>query len=363
MTNATPSRLPGAVLRLALIVLTITILYFGRALLLPLAVAGVLATLLSPIDDKLRSWGWPSKLAIAGAVSVLLLFFAILFAAIGQQARGFAENWPQTKERVNEQLDELKEKYKIEQFLPGNSGESASGEGESAPSGSGGEASTQAQSGSSPVGSSSILSFIGTTFGVLGDFFLMLIYVILILAQKERIRKFVIRRTPDKSRKATEKTLAESGAVVQKYLHGTLILIGTLAVLYSVGFLIIGLDYAILIALLVATLSLIPYLGNIIGGLFALALAFATGGDGAVLGVLITMTVAQLLENYVLTPLVVGDEVNINPLTTIVCVVGMSIVWGPVGAIIAIPIFAILRVVFQRIPGLEDYAYLMGQED
>ncbi len=124
-----------------------------------------------------------------------------------------------------------------------------------------------------------------------------------------------------------------------------------------------GLDYAILIALLVATLSLIPYLGNIIGGVFALALAFASGGDGAVLGVLITMSLAQLLENYVLMPFVVGDEVNINPLTTIVCVVAMSIVWGPVGAIIAIPIFAIIRVVCQRIPGLEDYAYLMGQDD
>lgn len=106
-----------------------------------------------------------------------------------------------------------------------------------------------------------------------------------------------------------------------------------------------------------------PYLGNIIGGVFAIALAFASGGgQTAVIGVLITMSVAQTLESYILTPLIVGDEVDISPLTTIICVVGMSIVWGPVGAIIAIPVFAILRIIFSHMEGMKDYAYLMGQD-
>jgi len=74
------------------------------------------------------------------------------------------------------------------------------------------------------------------------------------------------------------------------------------------------------------------------------------------------MSIAQVLESYILTPMIVGDEVSINPLTTIVCVMGMSLLWGPVGAIIAIPLFAIMRVVFSHIEGLRDYAYLIGQE-
>jgi predicted PurR-regulated permease PerM len=142
-----------------------------------------------------------------------------------------------------------------------------------------------------------------------------------------------------------------------------MILIGILSTLYSIGFLISGLDYAVLVAVLAATLSLIPYLGNIIGGLFALALAYSSGGDiSAVYGVLITMGLAQLLENYVITPMVIGDEVDLNPLVTIICVVGMSILWGPVGAIVAIPIFAILRIVCSHVDGLRDYAYLLGQK-
>ena len=61
-------------------------------------------------------------------------------------------------------------------------------------------------------------------------------------------------------------------------------------------------------------------------------------------------------------PIVVGDEVKLNPLATIVCVIGMTVLWGPVGAIIAIPVFAIIRVVFSHVPGLEDYAYLLDAE-
>jgi predicted PurR-regulated permease PerM len=74
------------------------------------------------------------------------------------------------------------------------------------------------------------------------------------------------------------------------------------------------------------------------------------------------MSIAQMLESYVLTPMIVGDEVSLNPLTTIICVVGMSILWGPIGAIIAIPMFAILRIVFSHVDGLKNYAYLIGQK-
>jgi predicted PurR-regulated permease PerM len=81
-----------------------------------------------------------------------------------------------------------------------------------------------------------------------------------------------------------------------------------------------------------------------------------------ILGILGTIAVAQLLESYILTPLIVGDEVDINPLTTIVAVIGFTVMWGPVGAIVAIPIVAILRVICQHVEGLEDYAYLLGQD-
>lgn len=402
-----PSNFPklnAAVLRLALIIGVVTVLYFGKSLLLTLTLAGLLAALVNPIDNFLRKKGWPASLGITVAVLTIVLFFAGLFLAVGQQAKNFIDNWEQTKQNLARQLTSLEEKYPVAQLLPdfgltqtaagsgGDVGGEAAGAKEglapgqnanpqsspqgddpslgntdSSPGGNGGSDSSQPTSGSTfgqfSQGNSQIISYLGSTFGILGDFLLMFVYIILFLSQKDRLYEFVLRRAPAEKRSLTRQTLDESTGVVQKYLRGRLILIGILSVLYSVGFLIVGVNYAILIAILVAILSIIPYLGNIIGGVFAIALAVAGGGGStAILGILITMSVAQTLESYVLTPLIVGDEVDINPLTTIICVIGMTILWGPVGAIIAIPVFAILRVIFSHVEGLRDWAFLMGTE-
>lgn len=328
----------------------VVILYFGKGLLLPLAIAGLLAMLVNPIDEKLRSMGWPDWASISAAFLVLLLFFGGLSAAVGKQALNFSDNWPQTKQKLSEKLNELRVETGLEGVIPQMDEEEKGKSGKNLLS-------------QLPFSSSGLLGFLGGTFGIIGDFLLMLVYVILLLSHKERLRSFILKRMPDQERGTTHQTINESVNIAQDYLRGRLMLIAILTVLYAVGFLIIGLDYALLIALLVAVLSIIPYLGNIIGGVFAAALAFASGGGGSpVLGVFITMAVAQGLESYILTPLIVGDEVDLNPLFTIIGVVGMTIVWGAVGAIIAIPLFAIIRIICSHIPDLRDYAYLLGQE-
>ncbi|MTB53617.1 AI-2E family transporter [Lewinella sp. W8] len=355
------------VLRIFLLIGIVAILYYGRSVLLSLSVAGLLAMVLNPLDEKLRSWGMGRNLSIAGAMLVLVLFFAGLFIAVGQQANQFAENWPEIERRIAEQVNTLKGELGLKtKDLTAEEGTSGGGSlittlGQQST----GEASTTGELvGAIPGGSSGVLSFVGSTLGVFGDFLLIMVYVVLLLSQKERLRGFAIRRAPPEKREEVGETIEESLDIVQHYLRGRLILIGILSVLYAIGFSVAGLDYAILIAVLAAILSIIPYLGNIIGGVIAVALAFAGGGGSqAIIGILITMSVAQMLESYILTPLIVGDEVEINSLTTVLCVVGMTILWGPVGAIIAIPLFAILRIIFLHVEGLEDYAFLLGQEE
>lgn len=344
------SKLTDAVFRLALLIFIVIILDYGQTLLLPLVVAALLALLLNPVQEKLKAWGVGNGLSIAGATLVLIIFFGGIFAAIGQQAADFGENWPETQEKLSVQLNKIRTDYDLQGIIPKLRVQDSQAGGEDLMK-------------KLPVTSDGIMAFLSGSFGVLGDFMLMFIYVILLLGQKDRLREFVLRVSPDEQRGITHRTLNESRDVVQKYLRGYVILIAILATIYSIGFFAIGMDYAVLIALLVAVMALIPYIGNIIGGLFAAALAFSGGGGmPAVWGVVATISAAQLLESYVLTPMIVGDEVSLNPLTTIICVVGMSILWGPVGAIIAIPLFAILRIVFSHIPSLQDYAYLIGQE-
>jgi predicted PurR-regulated permease PerM len=351
------SRLFGFVLRMALVIGVIVILYYGKGLLVLLVVAGLLAILLDPIDTTLREWGWKPGFAIAGAMFVLLLVFAGIFFAVGKQAARFADNWGEIEQRLSDQLERARAQIPM---LPGGSGQDTTSVS--------GIQDQRDDAGSSifselPIGTSQVTGVLSSTLSILGDFLLMLVYVVLFLSQKERLREFVLRRAPDERRGETHETINRTLQVAQKYLKGRLILILILTVCYTVGFMISGVNYAIVVSLLAAILSIIPYLGNIIGGLLAMAIAIASGGGSSViLGILGTMAVTQMLESYILLPLIVGDEVDINPLTTIVAVIGFTVMWGPMGAIIAIPVVAMLRIVLKHIRGMEDYAYLLGQE-
>ncbi len=370
------SKLTGTALRLAVVIGVVVILYFGKPVLLTLTLGGLIAVLLDPIDNKLRGWGWKPGLAIAGAVFVLLLVFAGLFFAIGKQATNFIDNWPQIEQRLGEQLQRIKEKLPVgaggetsdkqqasdqQRGTPG--GQQAASGGAPLPTTSGDGGTTGSVVNQLPINRGQITGLLSTTLSVLGDFLIVLVYVVLFLSQKERLREFILRRMPEEKRGLTHRTINESAAVAQRYLKGRLILILILSVLYTAGFLISGLEYAVVVAVLAAVLSIIPYLGNLIGGGLALAIALAGGGGTeAMVGVLITMAVAQTLESYILTPLIVGDEVDINPLTTIVAVLAFTVLWGAVGAIVAIPIVAVLRIIFSHLDGMRDYAYLLGTD-
>ena len=81
-----------------------------------------------------------------------------------------------------------------------------------------------------------------------------------------------------------------------------------------------------------------------------------------VIGIIISYAFIQFFQTYVLEPLVVGTEVNINPLFTIMGLVVGEIIWGIPGLMLAIPLMGILKIVFDHIPSLKPYGYLMGYE-
>ena len=146
-------------------------------------------------------------------------------------------------------------------------------------------------------------------------------------------------------------------------LVGKIILIGILAVLYAIGLSIAGVKYAIIIAVLAAVFSLIPYFGNIIGFVLAAALAIVSGGGlTSLAGVAITFTVAQFAESYILQPLVVGQKVNLNPFFTIIAVIAGNLIWGITGAVIAIPYLAIVNIIFDNIKPFRPVSWLISDK-
>ena len=87
------------------------------------------------------------------------------------------------------------------------------------------------------------------------------------------------------------------------------------------------------------------------------------GGATAILGVLIVFSITQFIESYILEPYVVGHKVEINPVFTIIIVILGGALWGVAGMIISIPVLGILKVVFDHVPYLHPFGYLIGEEE
>ena len=93
-------------------------------------------------------------------------------------------------------------------------------------------------------------------------------------------------------------------------------------------------------------------------------MSLAQGGNSSVLiGILITYAVVQFIQSYLLEPLIVGKEVRINPLTTIVGIVAGEFLWGIAGMIVAIPLIGMAKVVFDNTPSLKPLGFLFGEAE
>ncbi len=118
---------------------------------------------------------------------------------------------------------------------------------------------------------------------------------------------------------------------------------------------------AVFFAILCGILEIVPYVGNLTGTVITLLMVVAQGGDASImLGVLITYGLVQFFQNNVLTPLIVGSEVNINPVFTIMALLAGELVWGIPGMILGIPLLGMLKIIFDHVEPLKPYGFLLG---
>ena len=201
----------------------------------------------------------------------------------------------------------------------------------------------------------------GTTFLI--NFFMVLIFMFFFLLYRGGIKNFLLIQFKEKNKEKGKTILMQIQKVVRHYLYGLLTVIVILAILNSIGLWIIGVDYAVFWASLAAFLSIIPYIGTTIGGLLPFMYAFATADYWwqplAVVGLYFSV---QQLEGNLITPYVVGSNVKINPLIAIISLLIGGVIWGVAGIVLAIPIAAIFKLVFDNIDALKPVGALMSND-
>jgi predicted PurR-regulated permease PerM len=126
---------------------------------------------------------------------------------------------------------------------------------------------------------------------------------------------------------------------------------------------IIGLQYAIVLGIITGILNMIPYIGILIaGGLSVIATLTGSPDFSLIFWVIIVISIVQFIDNNFFITFIVGSKVKINAFVSIVGIIIGGAISGFSGMFLAIPITAILKVIFDRIKSLEPWGYFMGDE-
>ncbi len=347
MFTATPS-LSKSISILFFSFLVISGMYFGREFLIPIAIASLLAMLFVPLSRWFESKGIGRALASLFCVLTLLLGIAGVIALLSWQASDISNDISQIGERLSKIGHELR------QFIAKNVGISAEKQKEWI------DKQSASASGPSMGTAGTILS---SAMSIVVDSILVLVYLFLFICSRAHLKKFVLTIVPSAEAKETDQIINDAGKMAQKYISGMSMMIVMLWILYGIGFSIAGVENALFFAVLCGILEIIPFIGNLTGTALTVLMVISQGGDDTMIfAVLGTYIIIQFLQTYILEPLVVGSEVNINPLFTILALVLFELIWGIPGMILAIPMLGILKIVCDHVKPLKSYGFLIGKE-
>ncbi|MEE4246689.1 MAG: AI-2E family transporter [Kangiellaceae bacterium] len=155
---------------------------------------------------------------------------------------------------------------------------------------------------------------------------------------------------PRKSVPVIKQLTHECDEVLGAFVRGQLIVMIALGMIYAIGLYIVGLDLALLVGMVAGLASVVPYLGFIIGIIFAAVAGLIQFGDPQILiGISIVFAIGQALEGMVLTPTLVGDKIGLHPVAVIFAVLAGGQLFGFVGVLIALPVAAVIMVLLRHI--------------
>lgn len=318
------------------------LLWLLSPVLTPFIVAAVLAYALHPAVEALAARRVPRLLAVIGvetlAIVALLALVLLLIPVIAKELPLLREQIPLLAERANKSitpwlaqfgihvaLDPASIKAFVLKTLDANL-----------------EDWIATALSSARIGGSALLA-------VVGNAFLMPVVLFYLLSDWPRLVERVQALIPPRLRASALGFLDECDGVLGQYLRGQLLVMGALALYYSVALGIAGLDLALPVGVFTGLAIFIPYLGFTLGLVLALmAAALQFGSWGGVAAVAVVYGIGQIGESLVLTPRLVGERIGLNPLAVIFALLAFGHLLGFVGVLIALPVSALLLVALRR---------------
>jgi predicted PurR-regulated permease PerM len=194
-------------------------------------------------------------------------------------------------------------------------------------------------------------------------FGLLPIYIYLFLYYKNLLLRFVFMWFDISDHQKVEEGMKETEVIIKSYLIGLLIQITYITVLLGGILMLFGIKHALLIGVIFALLNLIPYIGALFGNLIGVLLTLTSSQElSPIFTVLLTIAFVQFLDNNILMPRIVGSKVKINPLSAILGVFIAGALAGIAGMFLALPVIAVLKIIFDRTEIFKQWGVLLGDD-
>lgn len=347
MVKEIPATVKRAIELIGLFVLG-TIIVAGNTIIMPLLMAFFFSLMLLPVFRFFRKLKLPEAIAVFLPILLLTIVMALIIWLFSSQVGALLDDFPQIERTVAKHLDNLSIWISNSfGYSPAEQLKFINIQSQKLFSSLGGVLKGAAGS------LTSIVIFIG----------LLPIYMYLIILYRNLFLKFVLMWFKQNEHQNVEEGIRQTEQMVKSYLIGLLIQITYIIILLGGILWLFGIQNALLIGIIFAFLNLIPYLGALIGNILGVLLTLASSDSIAdVLIVLGAITFVQLLDNNILMPRIVGSQVKINPLVSILGIIIAGSMAGISGMFLAMPVLSILKIVFDRSENYKQWGVLLGDE-
>ena len=372
---ATAAAPAGAVLLIA-----VAVLYLGRDIFIPLALAVLIAFVLTPLVLRLRHAGLSRIPSVVAAVLVAFIVLGGVATVVGTQAMELAGNLPTYRRTIEEKLGALRRNV-----AGGGAVERVTGmlrdlrrvivEPRPAPVEPVGRERQQVAGPprrepipvvieSGPTQPLDVAqTVLGPLLGPLGTAGLVIVFVVFILLEREDLRDRFIKLAGRGDLQRSTEAISDAAARVSRYLVAQLMVNVSYGVPIGFGLWLIGVPNAALWGLLAAVLRFIPYLGPWLAALFPIALAFAVDPGWWMLAWVIALfLIMELFSNNVVEPWLYGSSTGLSAFAVIIAAIFWTTLWGPAGLFLATPLTVCLVVIGRYVQGLEFLGVLLGND-
>ncbi|MGZ4594990.1 MAG: AI-2E family transporter [Actinomycetes bacterium] len=304
--------------------------------LVPVIVGLLLSAVASPIVDRLQRWGLPRSLATAIVILTGIILLVALITLVAQQfSSGFADlrdSFDSSLVKLEGYLTDLGlSKQQLHDFFS--------------------RVQDAVRGGGTSNLSGTVLTATTTAGHLLAGLFIVLFSTIFFTYDGRNIWHWFVRLFPEPARDRVHVSGEKAWAVLTAYVRATLIIAFTDALGISLVALLLGLDLVIPIGVLVFLGAFIPVVGAAISGIAAVAVALVSQGPVAALIMLGGVVAVQQIEGHILQPFLMGRLVRVHPLAVVVVIAIGGIAFGIFGALIAVPLTAIINTVGLHLAG------------